>query len=111
MENNHPSTPVWRLTYDKAPSHLTFNGYTTDKKIVVGGVFIFVNSFGIPVDLTVDYLRSQNMVIDWEEFVKKALDNHWKPSTIVERICECFPNLRETIELLVKACVAHRESG
>lgn len=68
--------------------HLTDNGRTEDGRIVVGNVFQFIDTLGVPVHTVYDVLVSKNMVIDWPVFVESAINAGWNHHTIHSRILD-----------------------
>jgi alanyl-tRNA synthetase len=68
--------------------HLTDNGRTEDGRIVVGNVFQFIDTLGVPIHTVYDVLVSKNMVIDWDMFVTNAVAAGWNHSTIHSRVLD-----------------------
>jgi alanyl-tRNA synthetase len=68
--------------------HLTFEGKTVEGKIVVGNVFQFVDTLGLPLNIVYDVLKDQNMVIDWPQFILNALSHGWNPNTVKSRVMD-----------------------
>ena len=68
-------------------------GITEDGKSVVSGTFDVVDTHGIPLSVILDYLETNNMVIDWINFYESACSRNWKTKTIFQRITE---GLRDT---------------
>ena len=68
-------------------------GRTVDGKPVVGGVFPFVDTIGLPLDLIVEVLQDRGYVVGWEDFTQDALAHGWTQKTVDKKI-------KETRELL-----------
>ena len=70
--------------------HLTDNGRTEDGRIVVGNVFQFIDTLGVPLGVVYDVLVGKNMLIDWDVFVTEAMDAGWNHSTIYSRVLDAM---------------------
>jgi hypothetical protein len=70
--------------------HLTITGKTVTDKLVVGNVFKFIDTLGLPLSVVYDRLLVKNMVIDWDEFVNDALKAGWNPNTIESRCLDAM---------------------
>lgn len=57
-------------------------GKTIDGKIVVSGAFKLFDTYGVPLDFTIDTLCNHNMIIDWMQFVSDAKSAGWKDKRI-----------------------------
>lgn len=68
--------------------HLTDNGRTQDGKVVVGNVFQFIDTLGVPIHTVYDILVSKNMVIDWDTFVTSAINAGWNHNTVHSRVLD-----------------------
>ena len=52
-------------------------GKTVDGRTVVGGVFQFYDTYGIPLESILDVLKDVKMVPSWPQFVQDALAGGW----------------------------------
>jgi hypothetical protein len=50
------------------------------------GAFRFIGTHGLPLELVLSFLKDHGQVIAWDDFVKDALKDCWKPRTIRARI-------------------------
>ncbi len=60
-------------------------GQTTDGKLVVD-IFVMVDTYGLPLDLTVALCRDRGLVPSWTEFWTRALGKGWKPSITLTKL-------------------------
>jgi len=66
---------------------MIINGYTSDKKIVVGGVFSVYSSLtGLPLEDIINILYKNDMIIDWLDFYNQAMKEGWKPDRTIIKI-------------------------
>ena len=63
-------------------------GKTEDGKMVISGVFTFVGSLGIPLDIVLASFQENNFVVDWLDFRESALKDGWKESTLISKLEE-----------------------
>jgi hypothetical protein len=70
--------------------HLTVTGKTVTDKLVIGNVFQFVDTLGLPLSVVYDHLLNKGMVIDWDEFVNDAVNAKWNPNTIESRCLDAM---------------------
>lgn len=47
-------------------------GETPEGRFVVSGVFNFFNTYGLPLDIIIEFLWKEGFVPSWEEFYKEA---------------------------------------
>lgn len=59
---------------------------TTDGKPLIGDVFKMSGTYGLPLELTLDYLKERDMVVDWVDYIRAALADGHNLSTIKSRI-------------------------
>ena len=52
---------------------INLKGFTTDNRMVVGGVYRFTATYGLPLDIVIAYLNSHKIVIDWPDFILEAI--------------------------------------
>lgn len=83
-------------------------GETTDKKLVVSGfdVFHFSVSYGLPLDIIIDYLHNINKIIAWSEFIETALQNNWSITNTLIKIETANMDIhgKEYTENLIEHC-------
>lgn len=48
-------------------------GRTTDGRLVVGGVYRFYETEGLPLDVLLEHLQDHQMIPDWQAFVREAI--------------------------------------
>lgn len=58
---------------------LEVSGKTPDGKIVVRGVYRFYETMGLPLDVTLEYLRERKMIPDWPAFLLEAVEAGMSP--------------------------------
>lgn len=68
---------------------MQISGLTADHKRVVSGTYKFCGTYGLPIDMLVDYLRDHKIVIDWVDFITEALHEGMKITTLRAKL-ECF---------------------
>lgn len=61
-------------------------GKTTDRYIVVRGLFRMINQEGIPVTDLLDMCKAVRVMPDWIDFCRDALKCKWSPKTILSRL-------------------------
>ena len=50
------------------------------------GVFEMCDTFGLPLEIAVDYLHEHGLVVAWDEFIKDARQHGWTEKTIRKKI-------------------------
>jgi hypothetical protein len=80
--------------------HLTITGKTVTDKFVIGNVFQFIDTLGLPLSVVYDHLQDNDMVIDWNEFVNNAIKAKWNIDTIYSRCIDAmrFPYEKKTFD-------------
>lgn len=78
-------------------------GLIDDNLALVSGVFVLMDTFGVPLDLALDRLKCAGYMPDWLSFREEALRAGWKPHTIRLRLTEAIgdvygPEFREAWE-------------
>jgi len=58
-------------------------GKTEDGKKVVNGVFKMKDTFGLPLEMTLNLLDKQGMTVDWISFWKEGIQAGWKPEAVL----------------------------
>ena len=82
---------------------LNISGITTDNRLVLSGVFIFRDSYGLPLGVIYDVLKANDLVINIEDYINSALKVNWKPSKVKTDLEEITsPEQRYKIDLLIK---------
>jgi hypothetical protein len=74
----------------KNKNDLRYNGITTDKKIVIAGVFYFTSTHGLPLEIILGEFNNNNMVVDWYDYCKSALKFGQKESSMRAGIREAI---------------------
>lgn len=78
---------------------LSIKGTSEDCKTAISGCFIFMSTLGLPLSSIVDTMQNRGFVIDWNDFIKSALKEGWKPTSIMIRLDEmctdCYPDQKE----------------
>ena len=92
------------------------SGETVDGKIVVKDIFKLFESRGIPLDVIVGYLDSQNMVVDWIDFYERSLDCNWKIKSTVSKIERVLLDIKgkeysDEVILRLKYYIGEKENG
>lgn len=59
---------------------------TTDGKDVVDGIFTFVGTHGIPLEVVLANLKEANIVIDWMDYIRAARKDGHNLDTIYNKI-------------------------
>ena len=49
------------------------SGKTVDGKLVIGGIYSFYESYGVPFDIIFQYLKDNQSIPDWQELYFSAL--------------------------------------
>lgn len=49
-------------------------------------MFKLVESRGVPLEIIVDYLDSQNMIVDWMDFYERSQKCNWNIKTTLNKI-------------------------
>jgi len=61
-------------------------GKTADDKTVVTGVYEFHETYGMPLESLLSYLKDHDMVPDWIDFYRWASKNGMKHERIISKI-------------------------
>lgn len=61
-------------------------GITEDGKLVLGGVYEFHETYGMPLSALFSYLADNNMVPDWIDFYNWAKKNGMKHDRILNKL-------------------------
>lgn len=63
-------------------------GTTVDGKVVMRGLDVFKVSeaLGVPLDIILEHLQTQNQVVDWVDFIITSLDHGWQIKTTMNKI-------------------------
>lgn len=71
---------------------------------MVGGILQLVETFGIPLDITLRYLWERNMVPDWKEMLDYSISIKWNRSTFYNKcefaVRETYP--RDDVDLILE---------
>ncbi len=63
-------------------------GYIVGSHRIMRGMFKFVGTYGLPLEVVIDFLNKRNITIDWVDYCTDALKDGHNPSTIKARILE-----------------------
>lgn len=61
---------------------LHVSGKTIDGKFVIAGAQKLRGTYGIPIDLIIDFFKENNAVIDWVYFINRAKADGMKIRTL-----------------------------
>ena len=61
-------------------------GQTTDGYTVVAGVYEFHETYGMPLEFLLFYLKERNIVPDWIDFYNWASNNRMRHDRIISKI-------------------------
>lgn len=70
----------------KIKNRLTIVGQTGDGHYLFSGVFKLSDTYGIPLEITLENLRKKKYLVAWDIFIKDALKAGWKPKKILATI-------------------------
>lgn len=72
----------------KYKKQLDLSGLTTDNKLVLKGhgVYHYVTSKGVPLELLLQSMKENNLVLDWTEYLDVALQNGAKLNNTILNI-------------------------
>lgn len=51
---------------------MTLRPHSGDNSHVILGVFDFVSTYGLPLDMVVQYLKERGLVVDWANYILDA---------------------------------------
>lgn len=77
-------------------------GYTDAGRLVVDGVFRFVDEVGLPLELVKLSMDEKRMVISLPHFIADAMKAGWTRRAIASRLNEVYRNEAEFSEKLEK---------
>ena len=61
-------------------------GYTEDNRQVIQGVFKYVETRGIPLEIIITVFDQQGLVIDWIDFYEQSQKCGWLIKTTINKI-------------------------
>lgn len=64
------------------------DGYISGYNSIMKGVFKYVGTYGLPLEVVIDKLKHYNITIDWMDYITDALNEGHNPRTIQARILE-----------------------
>ena len=70
----------------KAKSPLGLSGKTTDDHPVVFGVGQLTTTYGLPLEVALQYLKSRDLICDWMDYIGSSLRDGAKPKNVKVRI-------------------------
>ncbi len=65
-------------------------GKTIDEQLVIRGTYAFYETYGIPLDVLFEVLKSHKCIPDWIDFVKEAKDAGMNISRIISKLDEAI---------------------
>ena len=68
--------------------HLTISGKTQDGKLVISNIFPLIDGCGVPLEYVLQYIKNNNCVIDWFEFIMMNLKHNKKLESVLKNISE-----------------------
>lgn len=88
FDSLHPRQTQGGLSWDvkKGNAGLKLVGKTRDGRLVVQGVFAFFETYGLPLDIILDRLRSNNIVPDWAHMYDSMVGAGWHPERTLRRL-------------------------
>ncbi len=69
---------------------MRFSGETEDRKPVVADIAVLSTTHGLPLEITLQYLKDRDWVVDWPDYITHCLNDGHNPSTIRARIKEAI---------------------
>ena len=91
-------------------------GTSEDGKIVISGAFKFLDTYGLPLAVIIDQLRTENMGFCVVCFIRDAEKAGWNPNkiktTLLEGIIDAPSDVRpdiEEVESLIVYTLTHPE--
>ena len=94
-------------------SPLTISGKTLDGRPVVRGVFQWVSTYGLPLEVILDGLQKSGLMVDWLHFYDECIKEGWRPEGVKEKIRSAVGDIygrehgEETIRRL-ETCLKNR---
>ena len=67
---------------------MKLSGYTPDKSIVVSGVFLFVGTHGLPLEVILEDFKRRNWQVDWDDYIQSAMKDGQKYNNARSKILE-----------------------
>lgn len=64
-------------------------GKSIDGRLVVKDTFKYTDTYGIPMDIVNDFLKSKGYLVDKDDFIRQAIESNWHPNKIKRIIHEC----------------------
>lgn len=61
-------------------------GETEDGKPIIGGWFIMVTTYGVPIEIVVSGLDDSGRMPDWLDFYLMAISEGWNPKRTIGRL-------------------------
>lgn len=91
---------------------------TTDGKKVIGGVYSFYETTGLPLDVIFEHLRTKNSVVSWIDFYKDAIKAGMRHTRVLskleESICDVWGKafydvVEDKLNLIFSSDPVHRQ--
>lgn len=67
---------------------LSIAGKTTDERVVVKNVFTLVGTYGITLDVVLEYFKENDLLIDWCDYIEGAMKDGANIRSIKAKIYE-----------------------
>lgn len=75
---------------------MTPHGFTTDHRLVVGGVAALSCTHGVPLEVTLSFFKERELVVGWPDYVAGCLADGHKLGTIRSRILAAVSDVHGT---------------
>lgn len=66
-------------------------GQTQDGLLVIGGVYEFFSTYGLPVDIIATVFREKHLVVAWDSFYQEAAAHGVGFRSIIQRMSDVLP--------------------
>lgn len=94
---------------------MKITGYIPEPK-VIGGLFYLSGTHGLPLEFILDFLKDRNLVMDWQDYIKEAIKDGHKISTVKARIISAVGDVygckyREEVEKRLDEFTVNKSSA
>jgi predicted RNase H-like HicB family nuclease len=72
---------------------MRYSGETEDRKPVVADIAVLSTTYGLPLEITLQYLKDRDWVVDWPDYITHCLNDGHNPSTIRARLKEAIADV------------------
>lgn len=102
------------MSKKKIRKTIKISGKTTDGRLVVTGLFLFVGTLGLPLADVLLAFEEDNYVVDWIDFYEDALMDGYKSKTALNKIDEGIVDVfgkdyRDTLLAILNYYVKNRD--